>query len=541
MKKTLRIFLSLCIILAMVITVSCNVQTVKEKDTSVDETKESYEADTWITDKKITLTIMTVETIPATVDAQKIALPYEEVSNWVELEKTTNIKLNFKLISPTAWNERKSLAFASGDLPDIFMCGTPLAMQDVDTYGPQGLLISLDKYINQETTPNILKAYKTYPLLESIAKSPDGKTYALPAFWRTATMGGSCMYVNTTWLSDLDLKKPETTSELYDVLKSFKDEDPAGQGLTSPLCVRGLAGTDYLMTAFNESPEFISIRDGKVVSYIASDNYKEFLKYINKLYTEGLLDENYISQSLDEFNAKVNGGYAGITTGASNHPDYNQIETLVPLTSEFNQNPWHWNYPGTYCVGTFAITNINKYPVESMKLADIFFRHHDDHLDGFCGASGWLGRRGHEWDIVEKDGEKYIHETLKQSGDIDNMGLRAAFHVRNGQTPGILDIQYFFEEANYLQWLGKQFRDYLRPYQTVDHRFPIGVRFSEDDLLRASVLRADIESYVDQMKARFITGVESLDNWDKYVSQLKEMGIDEYMSIQQKSYDRLIK
>lgn len=547
MKKNHIVIISLCLVFFVIIFAGCSTQTVKDSGVvtttgaGADKEKDPSVKDTWITKEKITLSVMCREYLPTTVDAQKVAVPFEEVTNYVELEKLTNIKLDFMLVPSSSWQERKSLAFASGDLPDLFMCDV-LDMKDVDSYGPQQLLIPLDDYINNDISPNVLKSYKSYPLLESIARSPDGKTYALPAFWRTATMGGSGNYVNIKWLSDLGLKKPETTDELYTVLKAFRDNDPAGGGKTVPYCVNGLGGTDFIMTAFDESPQFISVRNKKVESYIASDNYLEYLKYLNILYAEKLLDENYISQSLDEFNAKVNGGYAGITTAAANQPDFNLIELLVPLKSEFNQNPWHWNYPGTYYVGAFAITHLNEYPVESMKLADIFFRHHDDHLDGFCGASGWLGRRGYEWDLVEKEGDIYIMENLKQAEgmDIDNMGLRSAFHVRNNQTPGILDIEYFFDEGVYLQWLGKQFRDFLREYQTIDTRFPTGVRFSAEDSLRASVLRTDIQSYVDQMKARFITGVEPFDNWDVYIKQLNEMGLEEYLKLQQDAYDKFI-
>ncbi len=40
------------------------------------------------------------------------------------------------------------------------------------------------------------------------------------------------------------------------------------------------------------------------------------------------------------------------------------------------------------------------------------------------------------------------------------------------------------------------------------------------------------------MEAKFITGVEPLDNWDKYVKTIENMNIEEYVSIYQDAYDR---
>ena len=39
------------------------------------------------------------------------------------------------------------------------------------------------------------------------------------------------------------------------------------------------------------------------------------------------------------------------------------------------------------------------------------------------------------------------------------------------------------------------------------------------------------------MEAKFISGAESLDNFDAFVEQLKNLGIERAIEIQQKAYD----
>jgi putative aldouronate transport system substrate-binding protein len=48
----------------------------------------------------------------------------------------------------------------------------------------------------------------------------------------------------------------------------------------------------------------------------------------------------------------------------------------------------------------------------------------------------------------------------------------------------------------------------------------------------------DLKTYVEQMEAKFITGVEPLSNWDKYVKTIESMGVEEYVSVYQTAYDR---
>ena len=71
-----------------------------------------------------------------------------------------NIEFEVESILNTALSERKSLMFATGDLPDI-MTGFGLSTSEILRYGQQeGLLLALDEYINEELTPNICRAFE---------------------------------------------------------------------------------------------------------------------------------------------------------------------------------------------------------------------------------------------------------------------------------------------------------------------------------------------------------------------------------------------
>jgi putative aldouronate transport system substrate-binding protein len=44
--------------------------------------------------------------------------------------------------------------------------------------------------------------------------------------------------------------------------------------------------------------------------------------------------------------------------------------------------------------------------------------------------------------------------------------------------------------------------------------------------------------YIEEMEAKFITGVEPLSNWPKYIETLEQMNLKRYVEVYQQAYDR---
>ena len=58
----------------------------------------------------------------------------------------------------------------------------------------------------------------------------------------------------------------------------------------------------------------------------------------------------------------------------------------------------------------------------------------------------------------------------------------------------------------------------------------------ENDILAS--LKTEIETYCDEMIAKFINGKEPMENFDKFVEKLHQIGVDQYISIHQDAYNR---
>ena len=50
--------------------------------------------------------------------------------------------------------------------------------------------------------------------------------------------------------------------------------------------------------------------------------------------------------------------------------------------------------------------------------------------------------------------------------------------------------------------------------------------------------KADFDTYYQELLTKLILGQASMDDWDSYISDMKELGLDELISITQERYDR---
>src|SRR5690606_435265 len=129
------------------------------------------------------------------------------------------------------------LAFATGDLPDIFLSG--LTAADEQVFGPQGLLLPLNDLMEQYA-PKAVELFDMYENTRKTFTFEDGSIYVSPYFiGATRDYFASNTHFNKPWLDNLGLPMPANLDELYTVLKAFKEQDPNGNGIQDEIPLSG--------------------------------------------------------------------------------------------------------------------------------------------------------------------------------------------------------------------------------------------------------------------------------------------------------------
>ncbi|MFC5649279.1 extracellular solute-binding protein [Paenibacillus solisilvae] len=200
-----------------------------------------------------------------------------------------NIKVEFVPIPRTDATDKVNVMMSSGDAPDIVFANTNVLTSY--GYAKDGGLLALDELIDQYG-PN-LKKYLA-PTLER--GKVDGVQYSIPG--RRVNTGKYENLIRLDWLDKLGLPMPQTTDEVYQALKAFKEKDP------------GQTGGKVIPLGFSLTPASIEpivwsfIHDGLTDEqrYTLSESmgyplllpgHKDAVQFLNKLYNEGLMSPDF--------------------------------------------------------------------------------------------------------------------------------------------------------------------------------------------------------------------------------------------------------
>lgn len=105
---------------------------------------------------------------------------------------------------------------------------------------------------------------------------------------------------------------PETVDELYAVLKAFKENDPNGNGKADEIPFSSTGINYNMMYNFGIVDSRFNNNNGKIEYAPMTNNYKECLRFMKKLYSEGLLDNEFLTQTSQQMTAKGNEGCIGM-------------------------------------------------------------------------------------------------------------------------------------------------------------------------------------------------------------------------------------
>ncbi|MCG7408488.1 extracellular solute-binding protein [Paenibacillus sp. ACRRX] len=476
------------------------------------------------------------EPITLTMMGQDVGMQnWQDMEFFKQMQEKTGIKFDFRNAPLDSFDTKRNLVFASGDYPDVFFSGQLKAADEVN-YGGQGVLIPLEGLIDKYA-PNLKKILDEHPDIRKSITTPDGHIYALPNIDLDAGWYRGPIWYNGKFLKALGMDKvPSTTEELYTYLKRVKDEDPNGNGKKDEIPFVSVKLDDVRMWLlgswgiFNE--QIYADREDKVHYTPMEPGYKEYLTFLNRLWNDGLLDKETFSQTDEQKKAKGKNNQVALFS------DYHAYFTLggepsqddpmyAPVKSEVVGSPVAAKHPGLVR-GVFAITNKNKHPEATMRWVDYLYSTEGADLIS-SGPEGVL------WKYTNK--ADFTKEKLEVPGGKDREEYRATLTPDYGVVlPKVSneDTKRGFED-DFARWLKKETSEKIDPISKVP--FP-SVYLSQDEQSEASAKLSDLDTYVKQMEAKFVTGQEPLANWDKYLETCKKMGGERVAEIYQAAYDR---
>ncbi len=459
-----------------------------------------------------------------------------ELEPYLKSEQEANVKINWEYYR-TGWDEKKPLLLATGELPDIFFGRYTLNASDIsqnlEYFVPLNDLIA-------EHAPNIQRMFDEWPELKEVMTWPDGNIYALPHVmpFRPTHLGAA--YINQQWLDNLGLSYPTTTEELKNVLIAFRDEDANGNGDPNDE-IPALAfiyhesyGFRIFMGSFGITDsctsDFAYDDDGNVIYVPATEGYKNWVKWIADLYQEGLIYPDFLTMDWPTIlGLQGNAGecIVGLTCswnkGVFPAEYYDEMVQVLPLVGPDGYQEWPSNPMqlkcGTGSYPTAAITTMCEDPVAAIRWLDTFFTD-ERGFESFYGPIGIT---------IEKTDTGYRllpnqEEDISEDQWVWKYGMNDNFVGYVSQAAQ--DVSEMAPTHQEKMDLEVGYAPYFRDRAVPD------VVMTTEDAMTVSTILTDLDSVVSTYRARWITEGGIDDEWDEYLAQLNNAGLENLIAIE---------
>lgn len=467
---------------------------------------------------------------------------FNDMEFFKELEEQSNIHIEWELIESQDFNQKKNLILASGDYPDAFF--NNISNSDLNTHAPQGVFTPINDYLKY--APELSKVFEEHSDFKSLCTYFDGNIYSVGyAAEDPCQYNPDVMYVYKPWLDKLGLEIPKTIDEFYQMLKAFKEQDPNGNGLAdeipfsaSPGYIRGfhsLSGAFgpavyYGESDSNSSSNFVYEKDGKIMFGANTEGFKNYIKFCNQMFQEGLFDQEIFTQDSKQYFAK--GKTEDVTLGcfvlwnASNMAGAERAQDYVPIsTLKGPDGDQNWcNYVlnnGTVTGANFAITSACENP-------EILVRWLDQFYEKKTSAEALWGP------VEEKDG-MYVFKPYPEDSSFDE------YRYENSPVFGPGGV--FEEDLNTIVEMPAMMVDKIVEKETYYDIYPKTntiplLRFTQEETNWFDTTGSDIVTYVYDNMAKWMMRGGIDEEWDAYLKRLEQLNVEKHIETLQGAYDR---
>ncbi|GIN71505.1 hypothetical protein J14TS2_19800 [Bacillus sp. J14TS2] len=471
-----------------------------------------------------------------------------------KMGKKIDIKWNY--IPSSDYDQKVQLEIASNDLTDFLM--TPL-FYDTAELAKQGQVIELSQY--KEYMPNYMDYLSQVKNGMERETDGDGNMYAfretsLPRFEEDK---GLLIQNVSTYRYDLfqehDIKIPETLDEVYDVAKQLKELYPDKYPINTQW--------NDLRSLFhaNHTQAEVYWNGTEYVYGIFDEGYKDALQFANKLYSEKLLDPEYLTDTDDTLQQKAlnDKNFMWLAQWFTTPGDYTRTAddgkifavTLYPDNPKYGtawQNATNGNTPDLGW-GAYVISSQVENPEDIIKFVDLQY---DPEV---IRLLTW-GIEGTTY-TLDSEGNPTFTDEFRDAGDPwavgDKYGIRASKKYRPGLQISsdskafvdfaATDYTYFdgkyeetpIEKSPYLTNLPMPDNDYVPPFYDEP-----AIQLTQSENQEVSEIMNAITTYVEEQEARFVNGDQSFGNWEEFITKVKKMGdIDRVLEIYNGAAERV--
>ncbi len=467
-----------------------------------------------------------------------------DVYCWQEVQRRTGVNIEF--IHPAVGQDREqfNLILASRDFPDVMVWnwgGYPGGgLKAID----DGVIIKLNPYLSK--MPYLMATLNGKPEdYKKPAFTDDGTLYMFPGIREKLGDTSFGLMMRGDWLKKLGLPIPETLADWDKTLRAFKtlgaDIIPFTiEGKVTPPVTGNNAFQD-IAGAYGIYPHFY-YEGGKAKYGALQPEYREFLAGLRGWYADKLLDNDFMANDRKAVDVKATQGKVGALTGQQStqlgmynqlvrktDPGYSMIAVPFPKARKDGPMPTAW-FEAVVSSSGAAITTTSKKVDAAIKVSDYLYSPEGHLLINF-------GKEGESYTMV--NGRPMFTDLIKKNPN--GLGLAQAiarYGMMSASGPFVKSREWSYQKADDPVLL-----DALNIWMksAVNKALPEGLSPTSEESKKLATIMGRVNTYMDEMFVKFVTGAEPIANYSAFVENLKKLGIDDALAVQQAAIDRWAK
>jgi putative aldouronate transport system substrate-binding protein len=474
---------------------------------------------------------------------------FGEMTCYKELEKATGVKIEFQHPPIGQDAEQFNLLVASGKFPDIIEHYWTGAPGGPAKYLRDGVIVKLNDMIDKQA-PNLKKVFTEHADWRRQILTDEGDVYGFPFFRADPfLMVFQGPIIRKDWLDKVGMQMPVTMDDWYAVLKAFKEKDPNGNGKAdefafSPMLygqpLNAFQGAGAFVGAYGVTYGFYQVKG--VVKYGPLEPaFKDFLKTMAQWYKDGLVDPDFPTMDQKLMDAKVTGNQLGSfvqNTGGGigkyqglmkeKDPKFQLVAAPYPVLKKgdkpiFGQRDFNFNGLSA------SITTANKKVADSIKVLDYGYGPEGHMLFNF-------GVAGLTYNLVNG----YPKYTDLITNNPNKLPLQQSMgqHFRSNFAGPMVQDKRYMEQYAALPEQQDSLKIWSEPSN--EYQMPL-VTPTQDESKKFASVMTEVNTRCQEAVTKIITGQQPVDGWDAVVKELKGMGIEDAIKIQQAALERFNK
>ncbi|GIO43303.1 MULTISPECIES: extracellular solute-binding protein [Paenibacillus] len=449
------------------------------------------------------------------------------------VEKMTGIKVNF--ITPPLGQEADSftLMISSGDLPDIII--------DPGRY-PGGLEAGVNDgaYLDltdlmEKNAPNYTAWRNSDDMRRKTTVTDSGRLLGFHGIAPYSEWMWFGLLIKQEALDKTGMEVPNTIDEWYAFLKKCQEvgyKHPLNYGSNYGQIFTGILNGAYGVWDWTFLDE-----NGKVQWGPAQPKAKEYLATMQKWNKEGLLNPDWATA---DFNQRMASAVSSDTAVMMDSPDtmwsYWKTQNNIDFVGALNPilNPGDQSattYKNFMRVGTSAAITTQAKDVEAAMAW----------LDFAFSKKGWEVYNYGEYGtvhLIDGNGKPYFPEDGYMYNDPDGQPISVALNkYRRHSWPNIRDEHNSNPNIVARGSYSGDIRQFWTEKMDSSPAIP-PITFTQEEASREAELGNQLSTLRGEYFAKIIKGELPVESYDKFLTEAKKMGLDEFLSLHQAALDR---